>query len=169
MVADKLFRLGQTTQTEWFLLPKVFQAICIRWHRPQIDLFATRFNNKLPLLVSPVLDPLATAVDALSVPSEDLNTYDLKAFDLQDCFPLGPWGKRRSEIHAWQIEILDTNLIGQRCTCIHHPAFYPRISWPKRAQTVWPQWLYQPWPQLWIGPSVRSELCATIWTGPQAE
>ena len=24
-----------------------FQAICSRWHRPQIDLFATRFNNKL--------------------------------------------------------------------------------------------------------------------------
>ena len=50
-------------------------------------------------------------------------------------------------------EMLDTNLIGQRCPCIHHSAFYPRISWPKRAQTVWPQWLYQPWPQLWIGPS----------------
>ena len=70
-------------------------------------------------------------------------------------------------------EILDTNLIGQRYPCIHHPAFYQRISWQKRVQTVWPQWLYQPWPQLWIDPSsltgssVRSEVCATIWTGPQ--
>ena len=27
----------------------------------QIDLFATRFNHRLPVLVSPVLDPLATA------------------------------------------------------------------------------------------------------------
>ena len=41
--------------------------------------------------------------------------------------------------------------------------------------SVWPQWLYQPWPQRWIGPSsmtgpsVRSELCATTWTVPQAE
>ena len=34
----------------------------------QIDLFAMRFNNKLPLFVSPVPDPLATAVDALSQP-----------------------------------------------------------------------------------------------------
>ena len=33
-------------------LPEVFQTICSRWHRPQIDLFATRFNNKLPLFVS---------------------------------------------------------------------------------------------------------------------
>ena len=45
-VADKLSRLGQTIQTEWSLLPEVFQAICNRWHQPQIDLFATRFNNK---------------------------------------------------------------------------------------------------------------------------
>ena len=67
VVADKLSRLDQTTQTEWSLL-QVFQAICNRWHRPQIDLFATRFNNKLPLFVSPVPDPLATAVDALSLP-----------------------------------------------------------------------------------------------------
>ena len=75
VVADKLSRLGQTIQTEWSLLQEVFQAICSRWHRPQIDLFATRFNNKLPLFVSPVPDPLATAVDALSLPWEDLDAY----------------------------------------------------------------------------------------------
>ena len=74
VVADKLSRLGQTIQTEWSLLPEVFEAICSRWHRPQIDLFATRFN-KLPLFVSPVPDPLATAVDALSLPWEDLDVY----------------------------------------------------------------------------------------------
>ena len=60
--------------TEWSLLPKVFQAICSRWHRPQVGLFATRFN-KLPLFVSPEPDPLATAVDALSKPWEDLDAY----------------------------------------------------------------------------------------------
>ena len=75
VVADKLSRLGQTIQTEWSLLPEVFQAIRSRWHQPKIDLFATRFNNKLPLFVSPVLDPLATAVDALSLPWEDLDAY----------------------------------------------------------------------------------------------
>ena len=75
MVADKLSRLGQTIQTEWSLLPEVFQTICSRWHQPQIDLFAMRFNNKLRLFVSPVTDPLATAVDALSLPWEDLDAY----------------------------------------------------------------------------------------------
>ena len=32
VVADKLSRLGQTIQTEWSLLPEVFQTICSRWH-----------------------------------------------------------------------------------------------------------------------------------------
>ena len=75
VVADQLSRLGQTIQTEWSLLQEVFQTICSRWHRPNIDLFATRFNNKLPQFVSPVPDPLATAVDALSLPWEDLDDY----------------------------------------------------------------------------------------------
>ena len=66
VVANKLSRLGQTIQTEWSLLQEVLQAICSKWHRPQIYLFATRYNNNLPQFVSPVPDPLAVAVDALS-------------------------------------------------------------------------------------------------------
>ena len=62
VVADKLSRLGQTIHPECSLLPEVFLSICSRWHRPQIDLFATRFNNKLSLFVSPVPDPPASAV-----------------------------------------------------------------------------------------------------------
>ena len=57
VIADKLSRLGQTIQTEWSLHPEVFQAVCSRWHQPQVDLFATRFNNKLPQFVSPLPDP----------------------------------------------------------------------------------------------------------------
>ena len=60
-MADKLSRLGQTIQTEW--------------HQPQVHLFTTRFNNKLPRFVSPVPDSLAWAVDALSLSREDLNPY----------------------------------------------------------------------------------------------
>ena len=74
-VVDKLSRLGQTIQTEWSHLPQIVQRICEKWHQPQIDLFATRFNNKLPLFVSPVPDPMATAIDALSLPWGDLDAY----------------------------------------------------------------------------------------------
>ena len=66
VIADKLSRLGQTIQTEWSL-PEIFQKLCTKWHRPQIDLFATRFNHKLPQFVSPVPDSLAVAVDALTL------------------------------------------------------------------------------------------------------
>ena len=60
VIADKLSRLGQTIQTEWSLNPEIFQEICNRWHRPQVDLFATRLNNKLPQFVSLVVpDPQA--------------------------------------------------------------------------------------------------------------
>ena len=75
VIADKLSRLGQTIQTEWSLHPEVFQAVCSRWHQPQVDLFATRFNNKLPKFVSLVPDPQAWAVDALSLSWEDLDSY----------------------------------------------------------------------------------------------
>ena len=75
VIADKLSRLGQTIQTEWSLYPEVFQTICSRWHQPQVDLFATRFNNKLPQFVSPVPDPQAWVVDARSLSWENLDPY----------------------------------------------------------------------------------------------
>ena len=57
------------------LHPEVFQAICSQWYQPQVDLFATRFNNKLPQFVSPVPDPQAWPVDALSLSWQDLDPY----------------------------------------------------------------------------------------------
>ena len=75
VIADKLSRHGQVIQTEWSLLQEVFDRICRRWHKPEVDLFATRFNHKLPRFVSPVPDLLAWKVDALSVPWQNLDAY----------------------------------------------------------------------------------------------
>ena len=77
VIADKLSRLGQTIQMEWTLHQQFFKTICSRWHQPQVDLFAIRFNNRLPLFISPVPDSQAWAVDALSLSWEDLvlNTF----------------------------------------------------------------------------------------------
>ena len=72
-------------------------------------------------------------------------------------------------------EILDTSPTGQGVPVPVTQLSLPRISWPKRVQTVWPQGYNSPGPQLWIdpssltGPSVQSGHCATIWTGPRAE
>jgi len=67
VIADQLSRKGQALHTEWSLHPDIFRQICQQWGTPMIDLFATRFNNKLPLFVSPVPDPMCLEVDALSM------------------------------------------------------------------------------------------------------
>ena len=58
-------------------------------------------------------------------------------------FSAWPWGRASVEVRYMlgKTEILDTNPTGQRCPCTHHLAFFPRIRWPKRVQTVWPQGL----------------------------
>ena len=75
VIADKLSRHQQVIQTEWSLSQKVFNLLCSKWGRPQIDLFATRFNHKLPKFVSPVPDQAAWAVDSLSLHWEALEVY----------------------------------------------------------------------------------------------
>ena len=75
MIADKFSCHSQIIQTEWSLHQGIFNEICQRWHTPQIDLFATRFNKKLPQFMSPVPDKEAWAVDALSRSWEDLDSY----------------------------------------------------------------------------------------------
>ena len=67
VVADQLSRKGQVIGTEWSLHPTVAKAMWDRWGTPHLDLFATRWNHKLPVFVSPVPDPLAFAVDALAI------------------------------------------------------------------------------------------------------
>ena len=75
VIADKLSRHNQVIQTEWSLSQQVLNLLCSRWTRPQVDLFATRFNPKLPQFVSLVPDPTAWAVDALSLPWGKLDVY----------------------------------------------------------------------------------------------
>ena len=75
VIADKLSRHNQVIQTEWCLSQQVFSRLCSNWVRPQIDLFATRFNHKLPKFVSPVPDSTAWAVDALSLSWSNLDAY----------------------------------------------------------------------------------------------
>ena len=75
VIADKLFRHNQLIQTEWSLSQQVFNLLCSRWAQPHVDLFATRFNHKLPKFVSLVPDPTAWAVDVMSLSWENLDVY----------------------------------------------------------------------------------------------
>ena len=49
---------------------------------PNMDLFATRFNHKLQLYVTPVQDNKALAIDALSMDWNHLHAYAFPPFIL---------------------------------------------------------------------------------------
>ena len=66
VIADSLSR-DSPQETEWSLDMTSFQEITSVVPDLQVDLFATSFNNKLPLYVAPNLDPLAVAVDSLNL------------------------------------------------------------------------------------------------------
>jgi hypothetical protein len=75
VIADALSRRGQILGTEWTLVQPVFDQICDLWFAPMVDLFATRWNNRLPLFVSPVPDERAIGIDALSISWKAMTTY----------------------------------------------------------------------------------------------
>ena len=75
VIADSLSRSTQIQSTEWSLHPQVFKRICTKWFTPQVDLFATRLNHKLPLYVSPLPDQNAWNIDALNISWSSLVAY----------------------------------------------------------------------------------------------
>ena len=94
VIADKLSSHNQVIQTEWSLHQGIFNQICQRWHTPQIYLFATRFNKKLPLFMSPVPDNKAWVVtlslswegmDGYVFPETPLITNDITKILIHDC------------------------------------------------------------------------------------
>ena len=75
VIADGLSRRNQIQHTEWSLAPHIFTRISLLWERPQIDLFATNLNTKLPTYVSPIPDPQAWAVDVLNISWKNMIGY----------------------------------------------------------------------------------------------
>jgi hypothetical protein len=75
VLADSLSRDGQILATEWSLHPEVVKQLWMFWDKPMIDMFATRYNHKLPMYVSPIPDQQAVAVDALSMDWTNLYVY----------------------------------------------------------------------------------------------
>ena len=75
IVADSLSRSDQAIQTEWTLAHSVLEPVWRMWHKPMVDLFATKFNRRLPIYISPVPDPQALGQDALSISWEGMIGY----------------------------------------------------------------------------------------------
>ena len=75
VLADGLSRTTEIISTEWTLSKAILGLVWKHWHCPNIDLFATRFNNRLPVYVSPCPDNQAYAIDAMSIPWGNLDAY----------------------------------------------------------------------------------------------
>ena len=82
ILADFLSRSHMILPSEWTLTHRVLESVWEKWFRPHIDLFATRFSRRLPLFVSPVPDPQAWAVDALSLPWTNMSAYAFPPFSI---------------------------------------------------------------------------------------
>ena len=75
VLADSLSRKGQIIHTEWTIHKGTLSQIFQFWEVPHLDLFATRLNNQLPVFISPIQDPRAWAVDAMSLSWEGMIAY----------------------------------------------------------------------------------------------
>ena len=91
VIADKLSRHNQLIQTEWSLSQHVFNLLCSRWAQPQVDLFATWFNNKLPKFVSPVPDQ--TRPGAITLKSIQIRLRILSIFMIMNTIMITPFSK----------------------------------------------------------------------------
>ena len=65
VLADFLSR-NRPDPTEWTLSSRATKKLFERWGRPQIDLFASPLNHKLPMWFSRLRCPGATAIDAFN-------------------------------------------------------------------------------------------------------
>lgn len=65
--------------TEWSLDTHVYNSLITKWGNPEIDLFASRLNAKLPCYAAWKPDPCAHFIDAF--------TLDWSVFKLVYCFP----------------------------------------------------------------------------------
>lgn len=68
--------------TEWELGDYAFRKITHKFGTPKVDLFANRCNSKCPVYVSWKSDPDAWAIDAFTIPWENLNFYAFPPFSV---------------------------------------------------------------------------------------
>ena len=82
ILADRLSRSGKPISTEWSLNQSICNSIFLMSGHPNIDLFATRLNNRLPLFVSPIPDSKALAIDAMSMNWDGIHAYAFPPFHI---------------------------------------------------------------------------------------
>ena len=82
VLADRLSRITKPISTEWGLNQSVANAVFRMTQFPNLDLFTTRLNHKLPLYVSPIPDQKALSIDALTMNWNHIHGYAFPPFHL---------------------------------------------------------------------------------------
>ena len=126
MIADHLSRLNQPISTEWSLHPEIVERIFHFWGRPEVDMLATVSNSHLPQFMSPIPEPRALAVDALSQDWQGRAMYMFPLFPLlnkviqklrstqaAEVILIAPWWPNQS----WFPHLLRL--------CVEHPLVFP--------------------------------------------
>ena len=75
VLADQLSRPGQVLPTEWTIAHSSLCPLWRLWGKPMVDLFATKYNARLGLYVSPIPDPQAYAQNAFCLDWSGLAAY----------------------------------------------------------------------------------------------
>ena len=82
VIADRLSGLNQPITTEWRLHPDIVNQIFGTWGTPAVDMFATVHSTHLPQFLSPVPEPRALVIDALSQDWQGRSMYMFPPFPL---------------------------------------------------------------------------------------
>ena len=82
ILADRLYRTNKLISTEWSLMQSVANAIFHMTKFPNIDLFATRLNHRLPIYMSPIPDEKALTIGALLMDWNCIHAYAFPPFHL---------------------------------------------------------------------------------------
>ena len=82
VIADHLSHPNQPIPTEWSLHPEIVERIFRVWGTPEVNMFATLSNSHLPRFMSPIPEPRALAVDALSQDWQGRSMYMFSPFPL---------------------------------------------------------------------------------------
>ena len=81
-LVDRLSQSNQPISTEWGLHPEITTQISEMWGHLTVDLFATVHNTQLPQFTSPIPEPQALVVNALSQPFQERSMYMFPPFPL---------------------------------------------------------------------------------------
>ena len=126
VIADHLSRPNRPISTDWSLHPEIVKGIFRLWGTPEVDMFATVSDSHLPRFMSPVPEPRALAVDALSQDWQGRSMYmfppfpllnkviqKLRSTQVAEVILAAPWWPKQS----WFPHLLRL--------CVDHPLCFP--------------------------------------------